>query len=77
MRRRRRENRSDTREKKIDTRSIYPHKKEPDQKQEMKRKKGANGERGRGRQKEKGNMLEETCATRSIHVTKRKKYQRE
>lgn len=58
------------------TRSIYPHKKkESDQKQETKWKRGANRERGR--QREKGNMLEETCATRSIHVTERKKYQKE
>lgn len=50
-------------------------KKESDQKQETKWKRGANRERGR--QREKGNMLEETCATRSIHVTERKKYQKE
>lgn len=50
-------------------------KKESDQKQETKWKRGANRERRR--QREKGNMLEETCATRSIHVTERKKYQKE
>lgn len=72
MGRRRRKNRGDTREKEIGTRSIYPHKKESDQKQETKRKREVNGERGRGRRREKENMLEETCATRSIHVTEKK-----
>lgn len=60
------------REKEMGTRSISTRiKKESDQKQETKWKRGANRERGR--QREKGN----TCATRGIHVTERKKYQKE